>query len=175
MKKLFAIAIFIIRIQLGDSEKIESSVGKLSIEENNSKNGALYQEFLKYGKSAIPYLIRDIYKNKTNYGCIFRPLNSNLKILVNYDGVFDAYVIEVILSTTKLSEAAIRQNKNNLFTRNIIIKTGDPTPLEYTDLLNIKKIYNTWWERSKGKSIEALRQEWKNNKRPLSGSKYSWY
>jgi len=98
-----------------------------------------------------------------------------LKILVNYDGVFDAYIIELILSTAKLSEEDIRQNRHNLFTRNIIIKNVDPTPLEYADILSIKMIYNNWWERNKGKSIEALRQDWKNNKRPLSGSKYSWY
>jgi len=58
MKKLFVAAIFIIGIQFDDSKKIENSIRKLSIAENKSKNEALYQEFLKYEKNAVPYLIR---------------------------------------------------------------------------------------------------------------------
>ena len=175
MKKYALLVLLISNFQHYNSTEIRRAVHKLSKEENRTGNGALYQQFLKYGVSSFPYLIKDIDKKSKNYIGFSRPLNSNLKILVNYDGVFEAYMIEFILGTIKLNDADIKQDKHMLFTRNIIIKSGDSADLKYADIINIKMIYSNWWEHNKNKSIEELRKDWANNKRPLSGSKYRWY
>lgn len=42
------------------------------------------------------------------------------------------------------------------------------------DLVAVKRAYVEWWNRSSSKGLQELRQEWKQNRRPLSGTAFSW-
>jgi hypothetical protein len=175
MKKIFLALIFITCNSFNSPKQIESAVHKLLFLDKGN-DPTLYQEFFKYGKEAIPYLINSIDVNSKTYEGYFHPQNSNLKSLVNYNGVHAAYMIEFILSRDKLNTTNVNEKDAYvLFNRNIIIKQKDDGALEYKDMSIIKSIYSLWWERNKITSINQLRKDWKSNQRPLLGSSYRWY
>jgi len=57
--------------------------------------------------------------------------------------------------------------KYRIFEYGIIVKRINKiqilNPLYHTDMVEIKKIYLSWWENNKSKSIEQLRKEWIQN------------
>ena len=78
-------------------------------------------------------------------------------------------MIEFILadtSDTKIYEYAV------------IVKTEQDQPqmtsLSLTDMQELKKIYEKWWDDNKQKSLSELSKEWKENKRIIDGSSYIW-
>jgi hypothetical protein len=47
--------------------------------------------------------------------------------------------------------------------------------LTLEDVKNAKKLYQTWWEANKGKSVAALQRDWKEGKGALAGApNYKW-
>ncbi|HTE00399.1 MAG TPA: hypothetical protein VK668_13995 [Mucilaginibacter sp.] len=152
-------------------KQMENSVRKLLYEQHfENKDTALYHQFLNYGKNVIPYLIDNVDNKRKEYGGNFNPLNSNLYQIANFDGVHAAYVVELILSNSANAKA-----RYVLFNRDIIVKDAGYLPLEYNDMIEIKRLYNNWWILNKEKPIDKLREDWRNKKRPLSGSHYNWF
>jgi hypothetical protein len=177
MKNLIALMMgFLILTSCSNSQEIEVSVSKLLHYPQKLDDSNLYRKFLIYGKDAIPILISKIDVNRKSYSGFFNPLNSNLMSLVNYDGVYAAYMIEFILSRDKLNETEINDPMSYIiYNRDVIIRPKDMRPLEYKDMLAIKNIYVAWWQQNKERPIGELRTEWKRKKRPLSNSIYRWY
>lgn len=176
MKKIKILILFFLIFTSCKSQEIEGAVDELLQSTQKINNPDLYRKFLVYGRDAIPVLIKKMDVNQKTYSGYFYPRNSNLMSLVNYDGVYAAYMIEFILSREKLDETKIQDPTwYVLFNRDVIIRPKEMRPLEFKDMLAIQRIYTAWWEVNKGRPIEELRTEWKNKNRPLLNSVYTWY
>ena len=133
-----------------------------------------------YGKAVIPCLIEHIDDNQTEYLIsFFNPTCSNIPgfICNNQVGIRYAFLIEFILSKDTISpydNRKLRLNewdeyikKYRIFEYGIIVKRINKiqilNPLYHTDMVEIKKIYLSWWENNQSKSIEQLRKEWIQN------------
>jgi hypothetical protein len=142
-----------------------------------------FVELHAMGKKAIPDLIEAIDDNDTTFIFLQNPTSSNFEqgALTNYAGLLPAYVIELILARDKLKVSGQGDSlwvfstdpQNYIYDSGIIAKKVGG-PLTYRDMKKIAEIYRTWWKQNKNRSIEGLRDEWKTNVRPLTGSDYFW-
>ncbi len=142
-----------------------------------------FVELHAMGKKAIPDLIEAIDDNDTTFIFMQNPASYNFETgaLTNYAGILPAYVIELILARDKLKVSGQGDSlwvfsgdpQNYIFDSGVIVKK-EGGPLTYRDMKKIAEIYRTWWKQNKNRSIEGLRDEWKNNVRPLTGSDYFW-
>ncbi len=95
-----------------------------------------------------------------------------------YMGVLAAYTVELILGTEKLrgdrgDSSFLVDPQDCVYDYGILHIDGGK--ITRSDLAKVKGIYQEWWNTHKDKSLQELRQEWKENKRPLSGTAYSWW
>lgn len=56
--------------------------------------------------------------------------------------------------------------------KNYIIRTGFFNDLEYTDLAELKQIYQNWWQAHKNRTIVEIHEDFMRKGSPLSGTKY---
>lgn len=151
----------------------------------NTGEKNVYSDVHSMGKDVIPCLISFIDRDKKSVVGFQDPKSSTIHSFTfkNYIGIKAAYLIEFILSKDTVESVKSnyweQQTKPyNLFGYSIIVRTENDNPilkpLDYEDMKVLKGIYLKWWQLNKGKSIEVLRKEWKENKRILNYSKYKW-
>nr|WP_294950177.1 hypothetical protein [uncultured Mucilaginibacter sp.] len=136
-------------------------------------------EFIRYGKSAIPNLIKVIDADGKTLMGFMDPLSSTIPdAMYNSVGMRAAEEIEWILAGE--NGAKIKTDKKfnaRLFYYGYIVRDAEKEQLkamENKDMKVIKDIYLKWWERNKHKTINQLRSDWKMGKRPLSKSGFIW-
>lgn len=150
------------------------------------------------GKESIPALIAVIDSSETTGAPFLDPASSTISNALSEfrKGVAAAYVIEMILMTEELHFAGDQDwsgplglnRQHYLYTgqQGVIIHSGGDSGwsgvgssgdrgLTVEELKEVKAIYQKWWEENKKKSIEELRADWKEGRRPLSGSAYMWW
>jgi len=146
----------------------------------------IYLETFKIGKPAIPLLIEYIDGDNKRIVGFPNPYSSTIGAfdIPNYEGIIAAYAIELILAKDSLSgnkityEGTTQINPFKIYSYCVIarVENGVETQKELTldDMKIIKNTYRTWWNKNKDKSIEELRNEWKQGKFILSNSGYKW-
>jgi len=145
-----------------------------------------------FGKAVIPCLIEHIDDSKTVcLSSFINPTCSNIPEFIcnNQIGNRYAYLIEFILSKATILPYENRKLRMNewdeyikqyrIFEYGIIVKNINKVQvlksLNHNDMIEIKKIYISWWEKNKSKSIEQLRKEWIQNGSILNAdSNYLW-
>ncbi len=134
------------------------------------------------GKDAIPELINNITNPRIPRFLLRTPMNNNLTVsqLHNSLGLTSAYLIELILGNEnfsindKDSEQFIFGNSANyIYWSGIIVDSKDKA-IEQHQLNEIRLQYEKWWSENKDESIENLRKNWSEGKKPLSQSEYKW-
>jgi len=175
---IFSVFYFIIFCG-SQSNSIVNELNNLKSVHFDTKKNAIF-ELHKNGKKSIPLLIKEISDNTKVINEIRNPLSSFYGEPYVFFGVFSAYVIELILGREKLntensykSQYLLDEPTNYIYTRGLIIDEENRI-INKEDLIKIRKIYAEWWEKNKDKTIEQLRNDWKKNIKPLSGSKYHW-
>lgn len=145
------------------------------------------------GKIIIPDLIKKIdFRNEVVLH-LFDPLSSKICISLSLDeyiGVFYAYLIELILKKddifTPLTYSPHSTEYNygsgiifcccRIAPRNLNADCSTSlVDLTYRDIMKIKQVYTEWWANNKDKSLEELREDYKNGIRPLTNSDYEWF
>jgi len=142
-----------------------------------------FAELYAMGKKAIPDLIEAIDDTATTFIFLHNPISSRVSkgSIENYSGILAAYTIELIVSRDKLqidgegdSMWVFGSDPQNYIYENGVIARNDSMFLSYSDMKKIAEVYRTWWEHHNMTSVEGLRDEWKSNVRPLTGSEYHW-
>lgn len=152
-------------------------------ESMNVRKKAIINQFCG-GKKSIPTLIDDIQRGPETANELTNPTSSimqedNLRIFL---GAYAAYMIELILAKEELdmkdfyrSDLLLGSSKNYIFWNGFIVnRNGDCVSRNQREMDKIALIYKKWWGANNEKPLEQLRNEWKNNIRPLSGSGYHW-
>lgn len=148
-------------------------------------NESDYKNLWIEGKEAIPCLIKLIDVHEKFMVGMLDPRSSYIPpfMFQNYRGIDAAYLIELILSTDSLTLGNVVDlketiNSYKIYHYCVIVKTEQTKPilepLNYQDIQAIEGIYLDWWGKNKNKSILVLRQEWKEHKRILDKSSYTW-
>jgi hypothetical protein len=181
-RNFIPILIFCTFIFCGNQAKsVVNELNNLKNEHPDTKKKAIF-ELHEGGKKSIPLLIREI-SDDTKILCqIQNPKYSFYGEANTYFGVLSAFVIELIIGREKLNtEKSLKSefllgsdDTNYVYTKGVIIDDENKRSIKEGDLIKIREIYEAWWEKNKSKSIEQLRNDWRNNIRPLSGSKYHW-
>jgi hypothetical protein len=152
-----------------------------------NKKMAIFEIF-NNGKKAIPLLINEIKNSKIIWNPLGNPLNSiasddHLKIC---SGAIAAYTIELILAKDLIEREKFFKNKLRLldsgtdhayyvyFNGFIVNDKDECVSRNRNEMTKVQKIYENWWKNNKDKTLGELRGDWKNRKRPLSGSIYYW-
>ena len=181
-RNFIPILIFCTFIFCGNQAKnVANELNILKNENPDIKKKAIF-ELHEGGKKSIPLLIREISDNTKILCQIQNPKYSFYGEANTYFGVLSAFVIELIIGRETLStENSLKSQfllggdyNNYVYTKGVIIDEENNRSITEADLIEIRKIYEAWWEKNKSKSIEQLRNDWRNNIRPLSGSKYHW-
>jgi len=154
--------------------KIQSLVDSLTSARNtwspgDDKGVPVWVQFKSIGKRSIPYLIAAIDRDHKALIGYIRREESNLSKHITYVGVKSAYMIEYLLSDS---------SDYHIYYEEVICrvpKPNQPETLTLSDLKSIKKYYQSWWQKNKGKSLKELQAEWKAGERPLTGTNYEWY
>jgi len=146
------------------------------------------------GKDAIALLLPEVGNSGAAEGVLL--VNPESSALIgdpgfSYCGLVSAYLIEVILAGSELRMDAHQDRgepEGYLFLgaspENYpywlgVVTIPDGTyygrPVGRFDLPRISGQYLQWWTQNKERSLDALRADWKDGKRPLTGSQYSWH
>ena len=165
-----------------NKEVIKQSISKLHSHNILERRQAI-MNLHDQGKASIPYLIEKIDDTEIVIFSMGHPWNSDGIVLYNmasYAGTLFSYMVELILARDALQETLTPtpfffSNNDNWIYWDGVIERADKQPLNAEDMKKIKMHYKTWWKNNKEKSIEELREDWKNQKRPLSKTVYSWY
>jgi hypothetical protein len=131
------------------------------------------------GEAAIPGLIDRIADSRPA-GIILKSPMSSLYVGPRPRGIVAAYFVEWILAIDAIDQDDIMDSPyvlgNDL---NYIYFQGDiyigDDMISSKDLVAVKRAYVEWWNRSRSKGLKELRLEWKQNRRPLSGTVFSWW
>ncbi len=88
-----------------------------------------------------------------------------------------AYEVELILAKEKLrgdpkSCTFLVSPDDVAYSFGHLTRNGEE--ITDSDLPDLKAAYEKWWNLNKGKTLEELRKEWRNGKKPLKGSEFSW-
>lgn len=167
--KIALLLTFLVLINNSKAQSVESLVKRLT-DGQFVKDTSLELEFKRIGKSAIPYLINAIDKNRKGFVGFQSLSSSDLSLTANnYVGIRAAYMIECILSDSTNTQiydkgVIVRKSKDKIIHK----------PLEYDDVIKIKRIYSEWWDKNKAKSIEQLKTDLKENKGILDNPYYVW-
>ena len=145
---------------------------------------AAARELHRQGKAIIPLLIERSGECEPVYVGLMNPIVSTLHPEVtgmNCSGIIYAYMVELILARTDLAKGAggeiswpLGADHHNYIYANGIILTGQDKAPSPKEMAAIQNIYLAWWQGNQGKTIDELRQDWKNRAAPLSGSPYHW-
>lgn len=144
------------------------------------------------GIKAIPCLIDHLDDSKNSPFGFKNPKSSYIPSFFlkgNQIGIKYAYLIELILAKDTLeSSPDFDWNKNNweeatkpyrIYDYCVIVrKDENQKPIEdiltNDDMKKIKLIYLAWWKKNQNKSIEQLRNDYKQNGSILKDSDYMW-
>lgn len=147
------------------------------------------------GKSIIPILIKYIDIEVETYNGLM-VIDSLFQYpyfrLSEYYGVFFAYLIDLILAKEEIFIPNVRplyyltdtyKYETGLLYDYCKIAPSDVLQknkrkyidLKYSDIKKIKEFYSKWWKKNKNKSLEKLREDYKNGVRPLANSGYEWF
>ena len=136
------------------------------------------------GKQAIPMLLGEIGDTElapvslANPILSYRPFTSP-----TYCGVVAAYLIDLILGQGSLSLQAFPEGgnfmiegapENYVFSLGYITHASSGKPIQRRTLSKIEKLYADWWKVNAGRNLEAMRDDWRKGKGPLTGSAYKW-
>lgn len=126
----------------------------------------LYSKLFKAGKDAIPVLINEIDRDEKSEFGEKKDLNSSF---INprhkdYVGLWAMHLIEHIQKGSTYGDPD----------RIIEIVTYKSPKLDYANIKELKALYQKWWDLNKYKSLAELADDWKRDKRPLTGSFYFW-
>jgi hypothetical protein len=161
---------------------ISSLIGQLKCESMMDRQAA-FIELHALGKKAIPHLVDAIHDDSITFLCLHNPISSRITkgSLNNFAGILAAYMIELILAKDKLqlggygdSLWVFGDDPQNYIYDNGVIARNDGGDLTHVNIKKVMEIYKTWWQQNEARSIEGLRDEWKNNVRPLTGSDFHW-
>ncbi len=135
------------------------------------------------GKNAIPALIRQIGEPSVVPVTLGNPYLSHKPPNKQYCGQVAAYLVELVLARETLDLHGFREPVNSLLQGNpdiyiyplgyIVVDRGSK-PISPTSLKKVQSAYAKWWEANSGKSMEDLRNDWRNGIRPLTESLYAW-
>lgn len=135
----------------------------------------------KSGTKSIDLLVERL-DSESEVLHFFDPMGLTGDSPIIFSGMNAAFMIELILGKGGLTKESIEvegyvlgEKSNYIYDKGVILRNSDKKLLEKADLKKIKEIYGKWWEKNKHKSIEMLRKEWKEGKRPLTGSEYTWW
>lgn len=129
---------------------------------------------------SIPLLIDLIDIDKKGHIGFVNKFSSQLDLSTNYLGVNSAFMIELILSTKELKGPLIEYEGTSIKTPvegislGIIVKKNSSQSLSRDDMIELKGIYNEWWERKRNDSLEIIRSTWQSGDRPLADSGFVW-
>jgi len=131
------------------------------------------------GEAAIPDLIDRIAESRLD-GIVLKSPMSSLFEGPRPRGFVAAYFIEWILAIDAIDQDDIMNSpyvlgndlRYYIYQEGSICKGNDM--ISSKDLAAVKRAYAEWWNRSSSKGLKELRQEWKQNRRPLSGTVFSW-
>jgi hypothetical protein len=134
-----------------------------------AESDSVYALYMKTYTTAFPHLIDSMDKNEQTMVGNLPLTESNTTRYESYIGMNLARMIEHMLSnwpdSTTYKMGMIYKEKAN----------ANSDKITLADMKEIKQIYEDWWQRSKTKSLSALQKEWRMNKRPLTGTNYSWF
>jgi hypothetical protein len=184
IKAISVFPIILIFFTFSNAFPVENS--SLLIKNLNSNSPSTFKESIlelhKMGKNAIPLLIDGIGCNKRIAAAtLSNPMDSFLSFDKICSGVINAYLIELILAREEIIQKNFFESpfilghdqQNYLYLKGFITNRRGKL-INKHDMTRIKMILKRWWEKNKDKAIEQLRDDWKNNFRPLSGSGYNW-
>ncbi len=153
-------------------------------------NGSVYEKqqalakLHEAGLPSIPVLISAIDADSGFTIPLSDPTSSYIPpgLLDLRPGLIAAHAIELILACDSLMFAAgdslwvlgvVREHY--VFTHGLIGREGQDRGLTVEEIDEVKTLYEKWWQVNKNKSLDQLRSDWKNSKRPLSNSGYGWW
>jgi len=136
------------------------------------------------GMGAIPQLIQNISNSKELTTILTSPDSSDLGNVSGkmFVGEVSAYTIELILGREvltvkqrKLDDSfALGSDTNNYVYRQGMIVSNGGKRIGSADLNLIEACYSEWWDANKSRTIDELRTDWKNGKRPISQTEFHW-
>jgi hypothetical protein len=132
-------------------------------------------EFFEMGKELIPELISFIDLNQIGFMGYHNASSSYIgPYSFNFTGMRAAYLIEYILSDEYVANYHKLRRHKFIYRLGIIFQKGQEEALHLNDMKAIKKKYATWWEKNKFKSLDELKEDWRENKRALNNTAYEW-
>lgn len=158
----------------------QSDVSKLKQGDRGRRKAAIFSLHAN-GKEAIPVLIESLDDTAPFEQIeLLDPISSFIppeSRKPTYMGVLYAYAIELILGKKTLrgnqrDSGFLIDNGDCVYKLGLLKREGES--LTPKDLSILKEIYRQWWEAHKQLSLDELRQQWIENKRPLTGSRYKW-
>lgn len=133
------------------------------------------------GTKAIPLLIDQIADGGlVSTVSLAKPTESIARMDPVYCGTVSAYLIELIIGTGQFSIQSSNDfflgvdPSNYVYRFGIVTTIRDHSSIRRTDLRKLKLAYLKWWVANQAKRIEELRSDWKDGRRPLSGSDFLW-
>ncbi len=163
------------------SKELKRDVVDLGYEKERCTYDAISCLHLK-GEKSIPLLINKISdcQSKTFF-TLANSRNSQFGGYYECYGFFYAYLIELILGKEKLDEIedlylyhGLGAQGNYIYWDGLLVDENEKMA-DKSNLSEIQEIYAAWWENNKHKSLKQLREDWKNDRGPLSGSRYRWH
>jgi hypothetical protein len=180
---IFFAYLFLITGLCGQSNK--SVVIERYLNKNTKDSSSFYLKIQNNWKTYLPQIIEYIDTNKkgevgfhSDYSSLIEEYTHN-----NYKGIDAAYLIEFllakdVLSVSKTSISTADRSPFNIYGLGVIVKKRvgciEKKPLEFEDMVIIKRLYTEWWNINKGKTLEQLRDEVKKNGGALFKSEYMW-
>jgi hypothetical protein len=160
--------------------QVKSEINNLKHGDARQRKAAMFA-LHETGMNALPLLIESIDDTEPfDQILLANPLLSYIPpeaLKKTHVGILSAYTVELILG-----RKALRGNPHDftflvgpedcVYNYGMLKRVGES--VSHEDLERIKDIYVKWWEAHKGMTLEQLRQEWSDNKRPLTGSAYKW-
>jgi hypothetical protein len=183
----FKIALYVIFLSLfslncSRARNVVHHVEALGIDDRNV-NSEFVLNLFKLGKRSIPYLIERISDKEINrYYRLSDPDGPYFFVQGMYKcyGFLYAYIIEIILAKETLAGVDELDNcdfvgsRENLVYLGGVIMKKNRDFATWRDLTEIQKVYRTWWRKNKNKSLQQMRKDWWDDKRPLSKSRFYW-
>ena len=161
-------------------DSIQQLVEARTFPERSARIRALFS----LGAETIPTLIEEVASSRKVSVILTEPTSSTIEgPLWRYCGVIAAYLLETLLARTDLALTDPPQPDAGFFLGSTsndyvytqgVIKKSDGRLVGRGDLRRVQSLYLAWWESRKNKTLEQLREEWRNGPRALAGSDFHW-
>ena len=144
------------------------------------------KEILFLNKQVIPSFIDSIDTPRKSLIGFKNPMSSYIgNYHFNQSGIRYAYNIDYILSKDSIETVSKTWNDDEdflhwaeltkpyrIYNIGVIVKQDENNnpilePLTHKDMIEIKKMYIDWWKKNKNKSIETLREEFRQGNKIL--------